>query len=225
MPSSVIAGPRPWFISLTAIWHEATGFEALHSAVVASLESRPLPGHQLLLPRSVWHSTAFAILQITGKENSHQTGSDHAAGFLRAIGTQAIVDQIRAAFQPFTVTVSDRKCFDDSTTVQFNNSTDIEGFRRSVQPILTEHLKGILSSTNHGVTLDSLVTDRHKSQGNRFFGSIARSPFPLDTSFYRWQEPLAPVSLTFNSIHLLVSDDALTNPRSVDVTDIPISSQ
>lgn len=222
MSMIITATPRSWFLSLTAIWLEAAGFHELRSALEASLEAHPLAGHQILLPVSAWHSTAFAILKITGVRNTEQSGSEHAASLLHKLREEAdIVQKIRQVFRPFTVTAKERRCFDDSTTVQFVDSPDLESFRKAIRPILEGPVATMVSHSTPSCKLESLLYDQNKSQGNRFFGSIARSPFPCDSSFFRWELPLSPISLTFNRIHLLVSDDALTNPRDLD-TDIPI---
>ena len=60
--------------------------------------------------------------------------------------------------------------------------------------------------------VESFVGDRSKNVGDQAFGSIARSPNPLEAAGLRWSVPLASVTVSVSTIHLLASDEALANP-------------
>ncbi len=59
-----VALPRPWYVSVTALWRELDNFPALHSALKLFLRAHKLPVHHVRVPFDSWHSTVFAVLQI-----------------------------------------------------------------------------------------------------------------------------------------------------------------
>ncbi len=188
----------------------------------ASLQETALPVHHNLVPLSSWHSTVFAIVKITGKRPTCESGSEEAENLLRRIGTSEVVARLCDAYEPLTVTSESRKCFDNNTTVQFAPTPGLKEFREKVRRVFEPGLNAILDESKGSFRVESKLDDIWKSQGSSFFGSVGRSLSRSDTDFLRWQCPLSSVSLTFAVIHLLVSDDALTNPRKVGQSDLPV---
>jgi hypothetical protein len=113
------------------------------------------------------------------------------------------------------------RVFDNGTTIQFRDNDRLARFRDRARAVLSEPVAKLVATYSSGL-IQPMLDDCTKSRGPKAFGSIARSPCRSDKSDLRWEMALdKPVPLTFKRVHLLVSDDALTNPRDND-EDYPI---
>jgi hypothetical protein len=96
-------------------------------------------------------------------------------------------------------------------------------FRDKARELLAKPILDIENSLSKG-TINSLVdADTSKNKGDRAFGSIARSSCRSDKSIERYRVSLQEqIKFNFKHIHLLTSDEALTNPRIPNVEDFII---
>jgi hypothetical protein len=245
--------PRPWYISLTAIWKEAENFDALAKWSRALLRTWALQpsealrraGNHVPIPRDSWHFTLLAIMKINGYPGGTQNMRKFAGRIFQPVPSDnALVGDLRAGFKPFTAKLDRVRCFDDGTTLEFECGKALEDFRNHARRVLGAPVSSLVSlHTNSeagrrfretwGVPLvESTLDDPNKNYGMRAFGSIARSPFRSDRSVERWHEEFklndvnekAPPELKFSRIHLLISDEMLTNPRVPEAEDVPIEA-
>ena len=221
MATSQVSNARTWYLSLTAKWCEADGFSDLQQVLAEYVEYFPL--HHVLVPERSLHSTVFAILGINDKPSNFDSVNNYATSlFERLHKNTDLVNNIQKAFRkafrrPLKVIAYNLKCFDNGTTVQFEPNKQLEEFRDSVRPHFESPVKALI---NNSLLLESLLCNQNKSCGAKFYGSVARSPSRRDAAVLRWKESLPGTTLTFRRIHLLVSDDALTNPLCPGKNDI-----
>ena len=215
--TSQVSNARPWYLSLTAKWVEAEGFSDLKQILVDYMKRFPPPSHHVLVPEPSWHSTVFAILKINDKPIDVDSESKYATTlFEHLLTTTDLVDNIRQVFRPLQMTAQELKFFNDGTTVQFKSNEQLRGFRDSVRPLFESPVEALINDSVGGASnspfLECLLRHKYKSCGAKFYGSVARSPSSQDKSSPRRTVRLPGTTLTFRRIHLLVSDDALTNP-------------
>lgn len=211
--------PRPWYLSLTLVWEDdQAGLSKLNQALRGLLAARQLvcPAHHRLVPRKARHSTAFAILKINRVPCPGMSLRQLARELLMQLAPTVRVDLAEAWGSGLSLEAHEVRAYDDATAVQFRARPDgcLADFRDRARKILAKQVGELLSAYPSGV-LESLIYDCTKSRGDNAFGSIARSPCRSDKSDLRWALSLTdPVTLTFTGVHLLTSDDALTNPRT-----------
>lgn len=217
-------------------WSELSGFGNLRKVISGYLSFPPLPVHHILVPEISWHSTIIAILQIN-RTNASTLGFQEFCNaiFADLINAGRLRQEISGVLKPFDFVAQEIRCFDDSTTIQFQDNKAVDKLRSSLRPILSPHVARIIGFYSHlydrrsgqspedRVIIESLLDHKAKSIGTKLFGSIARSPCRQDTSCIQWEEPIKEVRLTCNKLHLLVSDDALTNAHLDNVNDLLFS--
>jgi len=228
-------GPRPWYVSVTALWCELVNFPALRLAVEAFLESRRLPVHHLAVPPDSWHSTVLEVLRINWfptKDDRDDTFSSFATSlFTQLRGHPGLEKSLKKALKPLTLEAYEVRCHDDGTTVQFKESNDLEELRTCLRELFRRSVTELADSTvskyrtqaagkMHPV-VEPLVDSSKKNRGSLFYGSFARSPSRADSSILRWIKQIKPaIPLSCTRYHLLVSDEALTNPRQLGENDL-----
>lgn len=202
---------QPWFISITAKWLDAEAFPALRDCMARLRVTHSLPFYHKDIAESSMHSTVLAIVKLSTFP-PHGPAADYAKEvFNIVISSPSLPDTLQHIFEPFEARPEKLRCFDIGTTIQFEDSPRIEALRRKFGKELESVVREI-QQDRVGVT--SLLKDENKSIGKRFFGSIARSVRPSDAPQLRWELDLTSLGLpplTFDKIHLLVSDDGLTN--------------
>jgi len=229
--------PRPWSVSVTLVWQDSDDFYQLRDALWPFLRPGRLPVHHLEVARESWHSTIFAVLQINRVSRDREPFSQFANDiFTRLRRYQSFEEDLRSKLRPLKVVAHEVRCYDDGTTVQFQESSDLEQLRTGLRKFFRRHVSRVVSSTvsAYGTPavggmrpiVESLLDDAKKSWGRTLFGSIARSPCRADSLRHsnglRWIEKIKPkpVTLQCNRFHLLVSDAALTNPRQLNENDL-----
>jgi len=240
--------PRPWYISLTAVWDDDSPNNKKLRTLLKKRElgksgkeegkgrrAFPLAGNHITVPLDCRHFTVLAILKING----HPPGTQFMRDFARQVfepirGDNALLGNLRASFESFSSKVDRVRCFDDGMTVEFKEDDVLKKFRDQARCILDEPVARIANQHEEsefgryfkkqwGVELvESILHDSKKNYGGGAFGSIARSPCRCDRSIERWRKEIDyRITLTFDRIHLLISDEMLTNPRNRD-EDVPI---
>ena len=222
MEITATSKPRPWFISLTAIWRDADGYQKLRRRLESETEYRPA-SHHVRVRRSSWHSTVFALAELGPGANANQSASERGAKLLKELATTELCSAL-SRLAPFDVVADELSCYDSGTAVQFSSDSDLGAMRDCIRKVVKEPVECLLGSPPFATDgIESLCDDQKKSAGPHFYGSIARSPCTLDDSSLRWKRPLSPtVPLHFDRLHLLVSDQALTNPLIRSKTDVLI---
>jgi hypothetical protein len=231
--------PRPWSISLTAIWKDADGFKKLVSRVKRLDAFRPA-GNHVLMPENRWHFTVLAIMRINGYPGypRYPEGAQTMQEFARQVfepfrRDKDLLKDLGKEFKPFTAKAYKVQCSDQGTTLQFDCGKDLEAFRNYGRRVLASPVLEVSRLHNisevgrrfdkewHTPLLEPILDDR-KNYGSEAFGSIARSPCRSEADTERWREKIDPIKLEFNSIRLLISDEMLTNPlEEADDVSIP----
>ena len=221
---------RPWFVTVTALWSRALGFDELRSLLNGPLGFREtLAAHHLLVPEGRWHSSVFAVIKANGAlgEASFETQMLEILAELAAV--PGLVQRLRDAFAPFELEAHELSCFDSTTSVQFRALDEqLSRFRASLLAILREPVESLCESWNSGPAarawttrfglpvLEATLEDPLKNRGDHAFGAVARSASRASANALRWSRALPRVRLRFDSVLLAPSDDALCNPRAID---------
>ena len=207
---SVTPCPRPWYLSIAAKWSEAEGFGSLKPCLEALL--RELPFHHLLIPIDSWHSSLFAVAKFTEFPNGKAAALHAREIFQELVADPNLVEELQKSFEPFSVQPDKLSCFDNGTTVNFHPSNQLTKLRDAFRRALLSPFESVAEDRKG---IQSLLQDENKSRGSKFFGSIARSPYPADLSMLRWERSLPELlPLVFRRVYFLVSDEALMNPRT-----------
>lgn len=218
--------PRPWYVSVTVVWKELGNFPALRDAIWPFLRRRRLPAHHVAVPCDSWHSTVFAVLRINRVPPEYDTFGDFANQLFKRLRRYPSLKQgLARRLKPLKLVAKEFRCHDDGTTVQFRKNDDLKRLRINLRKFFRPHVNRLIgsmvSADGTPPVVESLLDHREKSSGNKLYGSFVRSPSRADSSVLRWKKPIRPiVRLRCNRFHLLVSDDALTNPRQPDVNDL-----
>jgi hypothetical protein len=230
--------PRPWYISLTAVWKDAANYPNPNDLIAALRVPSQLAGNHVLIPQHCWHFTVLAIMKLNGQPDGTQNIRVFAGRIFEPIRSdKALLGTLRGGFRPFTAKVDEVRCYDDGMVLQFECGEPLKGFRNHARTALDGPVSVLVSRhTNSeagrrfkeewGVELvESILDDPNRNYGTRAFGSIARSPCRSDGSTERWREQLDGVDLVFREIRLLVSDEMLTNPRSPGEEDVLVANR
>ncbi len=217
--------PRPWYISLTAVWKEAKNFPDLLKLVTRTNASRPA-GNHVHMPQGCWHFTVLAIMKLSGCPGGTPNMREFAGRVFEPIRRDnAIVKALQKGFKGFAAEVYEVRCTDKGMTLQFECKEPLEDFRNHARRVLGAPVSALVGLHTNSETgrrfreawgvplVESILDDPKKNYGTQAFGSIARSPCRSECDIERWREPLERVALKFDRIHLLVSDEMLTNPR------------
>jgi len=176
------------------------------------------------------HFTVLAILKIIGHPPGIQSMREFSGRIFEPLRSNpGLLKSLRDSFAPFTATLSEVRCFDNATALQFECTEELGAFRAQARTLLDSPVSTLLTrhrdseagrrfKKKYGVQiLESILDDPDKNYGNHTFGSVARSPCLADASRERWRSRLdEPIKLRFKKIHFLVSDEVLTNPRRAE---------
>ena len=221
--------PRPWYLSLTLIWQDyAKGFDQLNKALSSHLCGEyTIPGHHQKMPDKSKHCTAFAIARINRSPCADMSRIQFARELLTRLRTSnpKLLDDLRKAWRPgLELEAYEVQAHADATVVQYRtkDKNTLADFRNRVRTILAGPVNELITTYPGGI-VEPLINHCKKSRGDKAYGSIARSPSKSDSDALRWCMPLEPpVTFDFKHIHLLTSDDALTNPRTRNEEDFMI---
>ncbi len=216
--------PRPWFLSLSALWaDDAQGNDLLVGALRQLGFPSLLPYHHIEVRNEARHLTVFAILRINATPHTGYTLRDYARDILSTLSEDsALLARLNDAFRQLTLEADQVRVSDSGTTVQFRGNTALAELRAALGALLEDRVANLVETHPEGL-LTSLVNDPHKSCGDHAFASIARSPLRWESRSELWSLPIEPpVTFTFRRIHLVTSDEALSNPRLVGIEDLPI---
>lgn len=225
--------PRPWYISLTAVWREGSKSDSELRKVVAPYLLRRA-GHHLLVPLRSWHFTVLAIMQFNGHPKAQNMRDFARSVFSTLRSKKKLLTDLQSEFLPFNADAYEIRCYDDALALQFHCGKELGRFRNHARDLLSEPVAELTTWHKNSVDgqlfrvdsrvelVESILYDRNKNFDTRAYGSIARSPCPSDDSIERWRESLDGPSLEFNKIHLLVSDEMLTNRRHKDIDCVSI---
>jgi hypothetical protein len=230
MSSELASLGRPWFVTVTALWTSAVGYDELQSLLNGPHGFREsLAAQQWVVPEARWHSTLFAVIRANGALESASCETQIVDVLAELAATPELLRMLQDAFVPFELEAHTLSCFDSTTSVQFRSvDGKLARFRTSLFEILGEPVAALCSAWNsrpaarawtkrHGLpVLESTVTDPLKNSGDHAFGAVARSAIRPSTNTLRWSRELPLVRLRFDSVLLAPSDDALCNPRAID---------
>lgn len=208
--------PRPWFLSLAALWNDDAKAAQHLDAALARLRTTPLfPYHHMEVASHSRHLTVFAILRINALPSSTESFRDFSSYLISSLTADfQILNRLTELFGAgLSLDAYELRVFDSGTAIQFQGGKQLAAFRDGAREVLDEPVMGLARAYGEGI-IDPLVEDHAKSRGSHAFGSIARSPNRVDGPIERFRVALQPpVRFQFARIHLLTSDDALTNPR------------
>lgn len=224
-------GPRPWYVSVTLLWRELDNFSALRRAIELFRKRRQLPVHHVAVYPESWHSTILAVFQINRVPASNDAFEGFADSLFKQLTDYGELRRgLKSTLKPVTFVAHQVRCFDDGTTIQFQDSEDLKQLRTDLRDLFRPYVGALVGSTvsAYGTPargglrpiVESLLDHQTKSSGKRLFGSFARSSCRADSSVLRWEEQIRPLQLRCNRFHLLVSDDVLANPRRLDQNDL-----
>jgi hypothetical protein len=218
--------PRPWFLSITALWSEADGFTRLREILRDLADT--VPAHQLAIPESIWHHTAFAVARFNAMPVG-STAESFVENFLSDLLSKEadLLGRLSSGFSAYGMEAHEVIAWDSATSVQLRPlCSGLHDFRASAAKLLSSPVAALCSRVNATLgtsysnfspgapIAESLTGDPKKSVGALASGSIARSPFPNEASVPRWRCPLGPVPLWIHSMRLVVSDQVLSNPAA-----------
>ena len=225
--------PRPWYVSLAAVWQD----DEEHCLQLEDLVTRPdsscqVASNHLLIPTHCRHFTVLAVIRINGHPHDFQSMREFARWVLDPIrGNFSLFESLCATFKPFTATVDKVRHFDNGIVLQFECGGLLKAFRNKARALLKIPASLIVRAHAHsgagrrfqkewGIPiLESMLDDPKDNYGRRAFGSMTRSLRRENRSIQRWNESLHArdrTQLIFEHIHLLVSDEMLSNPRGAD---------
>ncbi len=224
--------PRPWYISLTALWQDDRKRYPQFESLVTRPNSPCQPaGNHVFIPQSSWHFTVLAIVRINDHPDEFQSMREFAQWVLDPLRINPkLIQALRASFKPFTAIVDEVRCFDNGTVLQFECGERLKTFRKQARTLLQTPVSLLVRAHANSAAgrrfkkkwgipiLQSMLADS-KNDSSRAFGSIARSPCRDDGSRLRWRKPLKhsdQKKFAFQHVHLLVSNDVLTNPRDAE---------
>lgn len=227
--------PRPWYISLTAVWQDDTGNYPKLRGLVSNAEAYPPACNHVPIADHCRHFTVLAIMRLNGFPEGTRDFREFAGRVFEPIrSNNALLGKLCAGFKRFTANVYEVRCFDNAMALQFEGGKPLKEFRdyartaldAAVSVLVRRHTSsetGRRFRENKGVSIvESILDDPKKNYGTRAFGSIARSPCRSDGSTERWRMELDGACLKFEHVHLLVSDETLSNPRD-NAEDVVIS--
>jgi len=225
--SDIKRKPRPWFISISALWSDDNNaFDRLNNELSDLNISNIIPYHQIQVPEIVRHFTVFAILKINGTPCTSTSFREFSKELFSLIVSPRIVQELTRLFSTgLDVEAYEVRSYDDATTIQFRTNGQLQTFRDNARHLFSEEVSKLVFRYPDKL-VESLLEDCGKSRGDHAFGSISRSPSPIDISIERWRMDInIPIKFEFRKIHILTSDQGLTNPRKQGEEDIYISSQ
>jgi hypothetical protein len=231
--------PRPWYISLTPVWQDdPRNYLRLDSLLEKSVFASQLAGNHIAMPHHSRHFTVLAVMKINGLPARTQSMREFAGRVFEPIRSNGrLVRDLRTkfrTFKSFTAKVYEVRCYDNGLALQFECDQTLEDFRNFARTALDIPVS--VSVKRHANSeagrrfrkgwefelVESILDDPAKNYGHKAFGSIARSPCRSDNGTERWRKRFTGVTLKFERIHLLVSDETLTNPRTPKKEDILI---
>jgi len=208
-------GPRPWYLSITAVWSDANNcksFESLKSCIKKLCSDLPFPFHHIPIPSKYWDSSVLAIAKFSESQSGKSATVQAEEVFHGFLSSENLIKHLRKDFTTFSVTPRQLRCYDDGTTVQFYDNPALTELRERLKPALIRAFDHVARDRSG---IQSLLQDEKKSRGPRFFGSIARSPHPEDQSVLRWEKELPKLKpMKFNGAYFVVSDEAFMNPHT-----------
>lgn len=204
---------RPWYLSITARFRDAAGHADLKQVIESTVDSY-LPSHHLRIAESAWHFTVLAIARLSIR-NSARAADDAALETLqRAITARSEIPAVlQRSFEGFSMEVYEVRAYDTTTSVQLRSRDDrLARFRDNA---CAEFQQLDLPSLSTGDTIvSSILSDTWKNRGGNAFGAVARASGRDEATVLRYSLPVPPVRLEFDTVHLVCSDETLTNPNS-----------
>jgi len=203
-------GAHPWYISFTAIWQEAEGFDRLRT--VCNELRDDISFHHLPVKEDYWHFTVLPLLSAR-KWPAFTPAESLMFSLFKNIDNSLSLDGID--LPQLIVQAYEVVSFNSGTCIQFwginNCLSKLRGKLRELAKAEIERLV-----TSHDGLVSKLDPPTLKNTGNKSYGSIARALTPEDNSI-RWQRKIDPLAtLCFRSIYILVSDEYLSNPYAHD---------
>src|SRR3990172_11363919 len=142
--------PRPWYVSLTAVWQEATKYSRLKKLVDGKLLAmrRDAPqraGNHILMPEHCRHFTVLAIMRFNGHPDDPSNMRNFARRVFRDLrNNKSLLEKLEAEFKSFRANVYEVWCCDDATTLQFECGEELEGFRNHARRVLNKPVSDLV---------------------------------------------------------------------------------
>lgn len=198
---------RPWFISISAVLESARNFPEFQEEARKQLAFKP--AHQIEVPEHIWHFTVLPLVKVRGLGGGPSSAE---AEMTRLWHNHAdllpTVKEITSQWS-LSVELDSFRCYNDGLCPNLKSS-DLADLREELKKVYTPFHDALRQE--HGVT--SEWKDGTKTKGDRCYGSIARAPAPED-DILRWErKPDEPITLTFDEIKLVISDEFLSNPAA-----------
>jgi hypothetical protein len=194
-------------LSFTAIWEGATlGCDQLIK--LCERYSSFIPPHQLLVNRRYWHFTVLPLVQIA---EFSPTASCEEYSHSLLVQLQRAWNPKEEVFPLLNVEAYEVISYNNGTAVQFLSKDDsLSILRKRFREIINNHVNDLIDKTTG--TRTELLPENTKNSGNKAYGSIARA-VTEENNRIRWRREFEErISITFEKIYLLVSDEFLSNP-------------
>jgi hypothetical protein len=198
---------RPWYLSLTAIWEDATlGCDQLFN--LCERYSGFIPPYQLLVNRKHWHFTVLPLVRIV-EFSSTASCEEYSRSLL--VQLQRMWNHKKEVFPLLNVEAYEVISYNTGTAVQFTSKDDsLSILRRRFREIISTHINDLIDKTKG--TFTELLPENIKNSGNKAYGSIARAATE-ENKRIRWRREFeTAINMTFEKVYLLVSDESLSNP-------------
>jgi hypothetical protein len=182
------------------------------------------PHHHIAVDRRARHLTVLVLMRFPA--SIAQTGPlDEVAKevfFSMSIDNTTTCELGSLMVDGIDLDAYEIRSYDSATAIQFRGDGRLAKFREVGRKILAPIVEGSLSLFPDGM-IEPMIHGSQKNFGDLAYGSIARSPLPGELDCERWRRAISnPVRFRFTRIHLLVSDEALTNPRTEGLDDLVI---
>jgi hypothetical protein len=201
---------RPWFLTVTTKWTWSPDFSALKENLATAGVLDHLPFHHILLRDEIWHLTIATLLKVD-QWADNETGEQSMQRCFQSakLHLERLEDIAFAKFELFPFEV---RCYDSGTAVQFKCEDDAlallrDRIRVNLGPVM-ERVAKELGGEGHGIRATFNEPRNHGSCG---YGSIARSPFRLESGACAWIRPLSRMRMRINKISIAASDEAFVN--------------
>ena len=205
--------PRPWYLSITARFRDAAGHADLKQVIEGTVDGY-VPGHHLRLAESAWHFTVLAIARLSIRSPSRAADDAALETLRRTVAARSgIPEFLERSFEGFSMEAYEVRAYDTTTSVQLRSRDDrLTRFRDSARAEFQQ--LDLPSLSTEETSVSSILTDTWKNHGGNAFGAVARASGRDEATVLRYSLPVPPVRLEFDTVHLVCSDETLTNPNS-----------
>ena len=205
------AKPRPWFLSIALLWHEAFGA----SILLRLLQTQQLPADHALVPTHTMHFTVLALARFSPGSDEGERLAERGHEILRA----AVLDIGRqlATAEQIAGTVYETRLYTSGSTIQCKPLVPLTGVRDRWRATLREPVEQMCARLARDAVNVTSMLDDPKNSAEDLYGSFARSRDKDARASLRGSKAVEPgIELAFSRAHLVVSNETLSNEHAVE---------